>query len=706
MSALNLVNKTINRRTFLKQAGGGITILFTIRLPQLQAQRGRGYPEDFNAYLRIHENGRISCFTGKIEMGQGIFTSLAQMLADELDVRLDSVDMVMGDTLLCPYDSGTFGSRSTKYFGPPLRQAAATAKQILLELASEELKTPIVQLTAGEGVIFIKGSPDKKVTYAQLAKGKRIERSLGAETSPKHYSKHNISGQSTLRTDSMAKVTGEAQFTGDIRLPGMLYAKVLRPPAHGAQLVDVDVSPARSIPGIQIVREEDFIAVLHEQPDMAEKAMAKIKAEFTNSGNTPDNDSIFQHLLNSATSERVVTENGDIATGKSASTKPIESTFYNHYVAHSPLETHTVLVDVKADKTDVWSATQMPFRVQSMIADILEIATDKVHVRTPFVGGGFGGKKTGSLINEATILSKKTGKPVHIAWSRKEEFFYDTFRPAAIIQATSGVDKNGRITYWDFHHLFSGTRSSEPIYDIPHYRVLSKGSERGGDSAHPFGTGAWRGPGSNTNVFAMESQTDIMAQAANMDPLEFRLKNLSDKRMVRVLEAAAKRFGHSFSKKSSGKGYGIACTNYLNSYVTTMAEVQVNRETGGVQVKRIVCAQDMGEIINPQGATIQIEGGLTMGLGYCLTEEVKFSGKKILTENFDTYDMARFSWLPDIEVELVHNPDLAPQGCGEPAITTMGAVIANAVHDAIGVRLYTLPMTPERILSAIETGKG
>jgi CO/xanthine dehydrogenase Mo-binding subunit len=224
----------------------------------------------------------------------------------------------------------------------------------------------------------------------------------------------------------------------------------------------------------------------------------------------------------------------------------------------------------------------------------------------------------------------------------------------------------------------------------------------GGGGAHPFGIGAWRGPGSNTNVFAMESQIDIMAEAAGMDPLTFRLKNLTDQRMQRALRAAADQFGGAFDKTPSGRGYGIACTNYRGSYVVTLAEVKVEKKTGKVKVERVVCAQDMGEIINPQGARLQIEGCVTQGLGYVLSEEIRFQDGSILNENFDTYQLPRFSWLPKIETVLIDNPDLAPQGCGEPAITSMGAVIANAVYDAIGVRLFELPMTPERIRRAIQ----
>jgi CO/xanthine dehydrogenase Mo-binding subunit len=298
-------------------------------------------------------------------------------------------------------------------------------------------------------------------------------------------------------------------------------------------------------------------------------------------------------------------------------------------------------------------------------------------------------------------LAKITNRPVQVSFTRKEEFFYDAFRPAAVIKLNSGIDKSGKIQFWSYDNYYAGSRSSEPMYDIPHLKVQSREPENEEEDLHPFDTGAWRGPGSNTNVFAMESQIDIMAREAGIDPLSFRLNNLKDNRMIQVLKAAADKFGHSFEKGPSGKGYGIACTNYLNSYVATIAQVSVDKSKGQVAVERMVCAQDMGEIINPLGATIQIEGGLIMGLGYALSEEIMFEGGRILSENFSDYEITRFSGTPEIDVVFIDNPQLAPQGCGEPAITTTGAVIANAIYDSIGARLYTLPMTASRIKEAI-----
>jgi isoquinoline 1-oxidoreductase len=693
---------TINRREFFKLIGGGIFILFSVGDPSAfpRERRRRGYPEDFNAYLRIGEDGRVTCFSGKIEMGQGIHTSLAQMLAEELDVPLNTVDMIMGDTALCPYDAGTFGSRSTKYFGPPLRKAAAEARGVLIQLAAEHLRTPQEKLMVKDGIISVKNNQKKKVSYAQLTKGKKIERHLEKKPPIKHYSKHTISGKPTNRLDSRQKVTGEAKFAGDIRLPGMLHARILRPPSHGAKLISVDTSAAQKIKGIQIIQDQDLIAVLHKHFDVAEKALGLIKAKFEPPEYKVDNKTIFKHLKDSAPKGQSVTEAGNLDKGKSLASKKFESVYLNHYVAHAPPENHTAVAKVEGDKATVWASTQAPFRAQGDAARALGFSSQNVRVITPFVGCGFGGKNSGRQVGEAARLAKLSGKPVQVAFSRKEEFFYDTFRPAAIIEIRSGLNNSNQIVFWEYHNYFAGSRSSQPFYNIPHHQVLSYGRRGGG--AHPFGTGAWRGPGSNTNVFAIESHIDVMAEGAGMDPLEFRMKNLTDKRMQRVLQAAAEKFGRSFSKAPSGKGYGIACTDYLGTYLATIAEVKIDEKKGEIRVERIVCAQDTGEMINPEGIRMQIEGGIIMGLGYVLTEEIRFEGGRILDENFDTYEIPRFSWLPKIETVLVDNPEMAPQGCGETAITTMGGVIANAVHDAIGVRMLTLPMTPARIKEALK----
>jgi nicotinate dehydrogenase subunit B len=698
--------KRVTRRQFLKRMGllgGGIVVYVSIGYSWASAQQAT----DFNAFLRIGADGRVACFTGKIEMGQGVITSLAQMLADELGVAIASVDMVMGDTLLCPFDRGTFGSMSTKYFGPTLRQAAAEARAVLIEMAAEKLKVPAQQLTVADGQVIDSQNTSRRATYAQLTGGKIIERHVKQGVSPLPASRRTISGKAIGRMDARQKVTGEARYAGDIRLPGMLYAKILRPPAHDAILKRVDLAPAKKVRGVEVIRDGDLIATLHQYPDEAQKALEKIKVEWEQPEPKVDNRSIFDHLLYSAPSAEIVTQGGDIETGRKLAAHAFESVYLNQYVAHAPMEPHTAVVQIEGKKATVWASTQTPFSAQQEAARALGFAPENVRVITPFVGGGFGGKTRNRQVIEAARLARLAGKPVQVAWTRKEEFFYDSFRPAAVIKVASGLGPDQRIVFWDYDNYFAGSRSSEPFYDIPHQRVAARGGWMGGGSqAHPFAVGAWRAPGSNSNVFAMESQIDIMAAAAGLDPLTFRLMNLKDNRMRNVLNLAAEKFGYRFAKAPSKRGIGIACTDYKGTYVATMAEVKVDETSGEIRVKRVVCAQDTGEVINPEGVRLQIEGCITMGLGYVLSEEIRFSGGKIFDENFDTYELPRFSWLPEIETVLVDNPAMPPQGCGEPAITPMGAVIANAVYDAIGVRLYQLPMTPARIKEAMTKNPG
>jgi len=694
----------LSRREFLEAVGGGILIFFSCGEATAQERRPPGYqalPADFNAFLRVGADGRVTCFTGKIEMGQGIITSLAQILADELNVSLDAVDMIMGDTDLCPWDMGTFGSRTTRFFGPPLREAAAEARAILIQLASEHLQLDEKQLTVKEGVVVDKNNSQNRVVYAELAKGKSIEKHLPKKPPLKEVSEFSIVGRPALRKDGLAKVTGKAQYAGDIRMPGMLHARILRPPVHGAKLKSVDTSALQEDKEVKIVQERDLIAVLHLYPDAAELALSKIKAQFDLPEAKVNPKTIFKHLLDVAPEGEVVTQGGNVDEGEKAARETFEATYLNQYVAHATIETHTALAKMDKDRVTVWASTQRPFGAKEEVAQALGIPPQKVRIITPFVGGGFGGKSQNAQAVEAARLAKLTGKPVQVARSRQEEFFYDTFRPAAVVKIRSGVSEANQIVFWNFDVYFGGPRGAEQFYDIPHHRELSHGHYTGLPGAHPFGTGPWRAPGSNTNTFARESQIDMMAAKMGMDPLEFRLKNLSDQRMIGVLKAAAEKFGWGASPSPSGRGFGLACATDVGAYVATMAEVEVDQESGKVRVKRIVCAQDMGLAINPEGARLQMEGSLMMGLGYTLTEEVHFDGGRILDRNFDTYEIPRFSWLPKIETVLIQNSGFPPAGGGEPPIVCTGGVIANAIFDAAGARLFELPMTPERIKKSL-----
>jgi CO/xanthine dehydrogenase Mo-binding subunit len=713
MSRVPDPSRGFDRRQFLKMVGGGIAILVTSGPAELFAQeRRRMYPEDLNAYLRIGADGRVTVFSGKIEMGQGVLTSQAQMVAEELGVALESIDMVLGDTDLCPWDMGTFGSLTTRMFGPALRAAAAEARAVLTKLAAERLGVAAAELTVDGGVVAVKGAPSRKVTYGELAQGKKIARLIDEKAVLRSVAEFKVMGKSPRRLDGREKVTGAARYAGDVRLPGLLYARVLRPPAHGATLVKVDTTAAERRPGVKLVKLDDLVAVLHADPEAAAAALAEVKAEWKTEPLDLDPESIFDHVEKAATHGEERDRRGDLAAARAAASRLFESTYRKGYVAHAALEPHTAVAEPKDGRVTVWASTQTPFPLRDQIAQALKVDAQKVRVITPYVGGGFGGKSAGRQAVEAARLAVAAGQPVQVAWTRAEEFFYDTFDPAAVVKVTSAVDAGGKITLWDYAVYAAGDRGAALFYDVPNARVQAFGGTnygpQSGPSIHPFATGPWRAPGARMNVFAVESQIDLMAAAAGVDPLEFRLRNTADARMRRVLQAAAEAFGWKSRKSPSGagtaafrKGCGIACGIDAGTYVALVVEIGVDAATGAIKVERVVAAQDMGIIVNPDGARMQMEGCVTMGLGYVLSEEVRFQGGQVLDHGFDSYHLPRFSALPKIETVLVKNDEVAPQGAGEPAIVPLGAAVANALFDATGTRLYRLPLTPERVKAAL-----
>ena len=699
----------IDRREFLKIVGGGVVVVVSAGPSVLLAQdRRRVYPEDLNAYLRIGGDGRVTVFSGKIEMGQGAMTSQAQMVAEELRVSLDAVEVVLGDTERCPWDIGTFGSATTRMFGPVLRAAAAEARAVMLRLASEKLGVPRGELAVANGVVTVAGDPSRAVTYGELAQGRRILRTVDDTAVLRKISEFTVMGNSPQRLDARAKVTGTALYTGDIRRPGMLCACVLRPPAHGATLTRLDTASAAKRPGVTVVNEDGLVAALHADPEAAAAALAQIQASWDTPKAPFDTETVFDHLVSASGPGEVVTVRGNVAVARSEATRVFESTYRKGYVAHAPIEPHTAVAEVSDGKVTIWASTQTPFSTRDRIAQELGLPPDKVRVITPYVGGGFGGKSAGLQVTHAARLARITGKPVQVRWSRAEEFFYDAFDPAAVVTLVSALDGAGKISLWDYHALAAGNRSAELFYDVPNVLIRTSGSWRGeGAELHLFGVGPWRAPGANMNVFAKESQVDIMAAAAGLDPVELRLRNVSDDRMRRVLQAAAKAYGWTPRPAPAGKGRGrgVACGIDAGSYVALMADVTVDLTTGAIKVDRVVAAQEMGVVVNPTGAEMQMEGCITQGLGYTLTEELRFRGGEILDRNFDTYALPRFSWLPRIETVLVRNDEVASQGGGEPTIVPMGGVIANAVFDATGTRLYRLPMTAERVRAALAKRK-
>lgn len=685
-----------NRRDFLKKLGGGVIVVFCVgELALLQS-----CSQDllnFNAYIRVKENGRVDCYTGKIEMGQGIITSLAQVLAEELEISIYSIDMIMGDTELCPYDEGTWGSLTTRYTDPLLRGAAAEAREALINLAAEYLEVSDDMLDVSNGIVFVKNDASKKVSYASLAKGKKIVKTLRKKPEIKNSKDFKIIGKPIISIDAESKVTGKAKYAGDIKLPGMVYANIIRPQVFDSKKIKVDSSGLSAFKGVELVEDEDLVAVVHPDPEIAYKAAKKIKVTWKSPDTEVDNETIFQYLDDNIKEKKVFEENGNLTVGREASETIIEAKYFDGYKAHASIETHSATCYFKDDKLTMWASTQTPFGTREQLAKSLDMPLEKIHLKQIFLGGGFGGKIYNRQAIEAAKIAKSCGKPVQLVWSRKEEFMYDRFRTAALIKTTSGVDRNGKLKLWEFDIYCAGTRGTKLFYGISNNRTRMFKE----DDIHPFGTGAWRAPGNNSTTFARESHMDTTAYEVGIDPLEFRLNNLNNENMSNTLKLAAKSFDWG-RQKQEGHGYGIALGEDAGTCVAMIAEVHVDKTTGEVRPILVVCAQDMGQVVNPHGATLQTEGGITMGLGYALYEDIEFNGGNVKSSSFNNYEITKFSKTPKIQCVFIDKMDSKPQGGGEPAIICVGAAIANAVFDACGARVNRMPVTSKRILEKLK----
>jgi len=699
----------VKRRDFFKLLGGGVVVYMSTGSPAelmaLPLAQRREVPKDYNAFITIKEDGEVICHVGKIEMGQGPITSLPQQVADELDVSLDSISMLMGDTELCAYDAGTWGSLTTREYSYYIRAACAEARTVLIQMASDYLGISEENLKVRDGLVFDASDPDKKISYGWLSKGERMETFLDEKPEVKNHSKNNYVGQSMLHADARLKVTGEAIYTADVKMPGRVYAKILRPPSHLSKLISLDSSEAEKMEGVQVVRDGDLVAVLHELADMAEKALATLKAEYTVDEKQLDDKSIFQYLLDAPADSRELDSTGNLQEGEALADEVFESEFYDGYKAHAPIEPHAALAKWEGDKVTVWASCQSPFGAQDKVAREMEMDLENVRIIPPFLGGGFGGKIYDPQVLEVVRIAKLVQKPVLLTYTREEEFFMDFFRNATVIKIKSGVSEVGKIQLWDFKQYHAGARGSDTLYNVPHSKRTQYSSKRG-SRVHPLETGAWRAPHANSNTFARESHIDIMAAKLEVDPLQFRLDNLSDEKMIAVLEALRDKFGYTPATAPSGRGIGMALGTDAGTWVAVMVEVKVDEETGEVQPLRAAVSQDMGMVVNPQGSIIQAEGCVTMGMGYALAEDIEFKGGDVITKNFDTYQLPLFSWVPEvIDTVLLDRQDQPPQGGGEPAIICMGGALANAIFDACGARVYQMPMTPERVLEGIKNAR-
>jgi isoquinoline 1-oxidoreductase len=681
-----------DRRGFFKVLGGGLLVCIAARHAISQESGANTHhdhelPKTLDSWLHISENGEVTAFTGKVEVGQNVRTSLAQQVAEELRVPIASVHLIMGDTELTPYDMGTFGSRTTPQMGMQLRKVSASARAVLIQMAAERWSGDPSSLTAEDGKIR-DSKTNRSITYAELVHGQKLSKVIADDPELTPATDWKIAGTPAAKTNGRDFVTGAHEYTSDIKLPGMLHGKIVRPSAFHAKLISCDTSQAEKIPGVSVVRDGDFIGVSAADVMTADRAAQAIRAQWDAPAQISDRE-LFDQLRKPASDKSDDTEKyelGSVEQSRGQASKTLKQTYTVAYIAHTPLEPRAAVAEWKDGKLTVWTGTQRPFAVSEELAQAFRVSPDSVRVIVPDTGSAYGGKHTGESAVEAARLAKAAGKPVKLIWSREEEFTWAYFRPAGVIDVSSGAKADGTLVFWEFDNYNSGPAAMRTPYEVANQHITFHPSDA------PLRQGSYRSLAAAANHFARESHMDELAHELRIDPLDFRLKNLKNDRLRAVFQAAAEKFGWGKQKNSSRTGFGIGGGFEKGGYIATCAEVSVER--GGVKVVRVVQAFDCGAVVNPQGLKNQIAGAIMQGLGGALFEAIRFENGRIVNPHLAEYRVPRFSDLPHIEVVLVDRKDQRSMGAGETPLTGIAPAVANAIFGATGVRLRSMPLAP------------
>jgi CO/xanthine dehydrogenase Mo-binding subunit len=682
------------RREFFKILGAGIAVFaITKNTSAQETAPSRGFnpqelPQEISAWLHIGEDGTVTAFSGKAEMGQNIRTSMAQNVADELRVPFESVRMVMGDTALTPFDAGTFGSRTTPTMTPQLRRVASAARDLLVEVAAKEWNVAPEKLKAADAKVTDPTS-GRSQSYAALAHGKTLAQNLPEADPVTPPPDWTIAGKAVPKVNARDFVTGRHQYTPDLRPDGMLYGKVVRPPSFGATLTSFDDTATKAMTGVFVVRDGDFVGAAAPIEREARNALAAVRVQWKEKPQVSSSE-IFSYLKNNAepkVDDRHRNQRGSVENTLMGTAHRLDATYTVAYIAHAPLEPRAAVAEWSGDKLTVYTGSQRPFGVRGELADIFHIPESNVRVIIPDTGSAYGGKHTGDAAIEAARLARAAGRPVKVVWTREEEFTWAYFRPAGVIEVKSAISDDGKLLAWDFHNYHSGSSGIETPYAVPNMRTEYHSVPL------VLRSGSYRGLAATANHFARETHMDALAHAAKIDPLEFRLKNLEEARLRAVLEAAAKKFGWPCANKE-GQGFGIAAGNEKGSFVATCAEIAIDKNSGAVRVVRLVTAFECGAIVNPDGLRNQVIGGNIQGLGGALFEAVEFENGRITNPRFSRYRVPRFRDVPEIEAVLLDRKDIAPTGAGETPIMAVAPAIGNAIFNATGMRLNALPLVP------------
>lgn len=734
------MNLTASRRDVLK-AGGAIIVSFALGggLPKrVKAQNATdaGKPLDTHAvdsFIAIHPDGSVTLYTSHVDVGTGLRIAMPQMAAEELGVPIERITLVEGDTALTPDHGGTGGSTGIPRGAVEVRQAAATARQALLKLGAQQLQRQESQLTVADGQVRpIAGGAG--VALGELVGGRRLSLEVDSKAPLKDPTHYALVGKPLLRPDVPGKCTGRHTYVQDFALPGMLHGRVIRPGAIGAKLLSVDESSIRAIPEVRVVRIENFLGVVAPDEWAAVRAARELKASWSEWQGLPGNEGLERYVREGAVqrSEQLVTK-GDPSAALTTATQQFSASYSWPCQSHASLGPSCAIADVRADGATVWSSTQGTYGLRASLSRIFGIPQDKLRVIYLDGAGSYGGNGNDDAAADAVLLSRAVGRPVRVQWMRHDEHGWDPKGPPQILELKGALDSAGRIAAWETEMWLPATipgarpflgvdaagvaqahgqgagqisQNGDPPYAVPNVRVTVNWLKE-----TPLRISNIRAPGKIANTFAVEGFTDELAAAARVDPVEFRLRGLSDPRAIQVLKRAAEMIGWqarpspnpSASQGNLLIGRGVAYVRYkqAENYVATAMEVAVDRTTGKISVQRVTCAHDCGLVVNPDSLRNQIEGSILQTLSRALHEEVKFDRSRVTSVDWASYPILTFPEVPPIEVALIDQPTLPPLGAGEASTAPVAAALANAVFDATGIRLRAVPFSPARVKSAL-----
>jgi nicotinate dehydrogenase subunit B len=720
----------MDRREFLRSAGA-LVVSFGIPLEALGQAKPNPKLQELDAWLAVGGDGAVTVYTGKVELGTGVQTALAQLVADELDVPLERVHMTMGDTQLCPNQGPTVGSQTMMRAGPQLRQAAAEARQTLLGLAATKLDQPADRLTVADGVVSASGG--KTVSYAELIGDKKFKQTMSGKAKPKSPDRLKVIGKPIPRVELPAKVYGSHVYVQNMRVPGMLHGRMVRPPAPDFVIDKVDDRAAKKLPGhVQVVAKRNFVGVVADREEQAIKAARALKVQWKQAIALPAMKDMPAFTRATKSTEHLLATTGDVdaALGKA---KAHRAQYYVPHQMHASIGASCAIASVTPDGATLWSPTQSSFNLRDAVAKTLGMPPEKVHLVWLEGSGCYGHNGADDVTADAAVLSQAVGKPVRVQWMRHDEHGHEPKGAAMVMEVRGALDPQGGVSAWDYQvwspghagrpagdsagNVLAGAalgqpkklspngadRNAKPTYVFPNSRVRLQLLH-----ATVLRVSSLRGLGSPQNTFANESFIDELAAAAKADPIAFRIKHLKDERAIAVLEAVAKLADWeprpAPHRTRSGEGRGVAFVHYDNysGYAAVAMQVKVERATGKVRVERVAVAHDCGQIVNPDGLKNQIEGNIVQTLSRALLEEVRFDTKKLTSLDWARYPILRFSDLPqEIAITLIDRPDQPSLGAGEPAAAPVMAAVANAIFDATGVRLRNVPFTAEKVKAAL-----